>query len=58
MGGLWWYIVARSADEITGKYHDVIVLEQPPSWWSAEDEARTTTITLGESRPGLDELRK
>lgn len=37
-GGLWWWITASSADEITATFRDVIVLDQPPHWWTEDME--------------------
>jgi len=46
-GGLWWWISASSASEITQAYKDIIVFEQPPTWWNddADRNARRMLIT-------------
>lgn len=32
MGGLWGVFLARTADEITGKYPELVVVEEWPKW--------------------------
>ncbi len=38
MGGLWWWISAKSAGEITAAYRDVIVFDKPPTWWTEDND--------------------
>ena len=33
-GGLWWWIMANSAEDITATYREVTVLDQAPPWWT------------------------
>ena len=40
-GGLWWWITAASADEITAAFREVTVFDSPPSWWNAEIDQLT-----------------
>ncbi|PAX08169.1 hypothetical protein [Sphingomonas lenta] len=56
-GGLWWWITARSPDEITRTYRDVTVLDPPPLWWNGEQDRLATHLRVGETRPGLDLLK-
>jgi hypothetical protein len=35
MGGIWMYILARSADEIRAAYPELTVFEQPPAFLSS-----------------------
>jgi hypothetical protein len=39
MGGLWSYVLAESAEAITGAYAELAVVEERPGWMSAETEA-------------------
>jgi hypothetical protein len=39
-GGLWGYIRAGSADEITRRFPELAVVSAPPAWVTQEDEAR------------------
>jgi hypothetical protein len=41
MGGLWWWIIATSADEITAAFREVTVLDEPPPWWNADVDRLT-----------------
>jgi len=40
-GGLWWWITATSADEITAAFREVKVFDKPPAWWSDEVDRST-----------------
>lgn len=57
-GGLWWWITAPSPDAITALYRDVTVFDQPPDFWDVELDRLTPRLVLGESAPGLGELRR
>jgi hypothetical protein len=46
MGGLWWWIVAPSADAIRDRYRDVSVFDEPPSWWDDEMDRQTPRYEL------------
>jgi hypothetical protein len=39
MGGLWSYVLAESAEAISGPYPELTVFEDRPTWMSAEEEA-------------------
>jgi hypothetical protein len=52
-GGLWWWITAQSPEAITNTYRDVTVFQQPPQWWTLEDDRKTARLKLGDDAPGL-----
>lgn len=52
-GGLWWWITAPSAEDISATYEDVIVFDEPPSWWTEEDDQNVQRLRLGNDAPGL-----
>jgi hypothetical protein len=31
-GGVWWYVTADSAEEITDKFRDIKIVEDPARW--------------------------
>jgi len=39
MGGLWGIFLARTADEITGKYPELVIVEEWPKWMTEADYA-------------------
>ena len=39
-GGVWLYVDAASASDITAKYRDLTVVETPPAWLTLEEDAR------------------
>ena len=45
-GGLWWWIIAPSPDEIRNRYREVSVLDGPPPWWTDEVDRRTPRRSL------------
>jgi hypothetical protein len=47
-GGLWWWIEAPSADDIHAKFRDLIVLDQPPTWWNDEMDRHAKRYRLSE----------
>lgn len=57
MGGLWWWITARSPEEITSTYSDLVVYERPPIWWNDEQDRLATRLNLGDVAPGLHLLK-
>ena len=44
MGGLWTVIRARSKEEITSKFPELIVMDKRPDWMSEEDICYTIAI--------------
>ena len=52
-GGLSWWITAASPEAITNTYQDVTVFQEPPPWWSKENDSNTSRLRLGEVAPGL-----
>lgn len=44
MGGVWIYICANSAEEISERYPELEVLDREPDWF--DDEGRRTTKTV------------
>lgn len=45
-GGLWAYVRANDPEEITRRFRDVEVLAAQPPWWTAENEASTSTFDV------------
>lgn len=56
MGALWWWISATSGQEILATYRDVIVLDEPPTWWTEGIDKRTARLRIGEVAPGLEKV--
>ena len=44
-GGLWWWITANSADEITAAFREVLGFDQPPLWWNDDVDCQATWKT-------------
>jgi len=44
MGGLWGIVLARSEDEIKGKYPELGIAEERPSWMSDDDFERIKEV--------------
>jgi hypothetical protein len=59
MGGLWDPVLARSEDEILGRYPEVRVFSRPPEWMSDEyfetELHRSTPIDIDAPPSGLFE---
>ena len=38
MGGVWAYVMARSADEIVSRFPELQLVHERPGWMSPDDE--------------------
>jgi len=47
-GGAWWRITAPSPEAISEKYRDVFVHEEPPRFWTDEDDRETPRLDLSD----------
>jgi hypothetical protein len=45
--------MAETADEITAAYRDVVVLEEPPPWWTDEIDRGIARLTISEPDAAL-----
>jgi hypothetical protein len=52
-GGLWWWIMAKTADEIRTAYRDVVVLDEPPAWWNDDIDRRVARLTISKPDAAL-----
>ena len=45
-GGVWAYVVARSADEIVSRFPELQIVHERPKWMSDHDERRLDLLDL------------
>ena len=45
-GGIWTYIRANSAKEVSAKYPKLTILEKDPDWFTDEDRQATKTVDI------------
>ena len=58
MGGIWWWVHARSAREVLETFAEVEVIDRPETIaWADADDLPEVDIDAGEMSPGLDSLR-
>lgn len=43
MGGLWGVILARSEEEVTAKYPELVIVAEPPPWMVGEHLERVVS---------------
>ena len=53
-GALWWWITAPSAADILRIYRNIEVLDDPPSWWTKDNDQLAPRLQLGDNSPGLE----
>ena len=54
-GGIWAFVLARSVNEIQGKFRDLQVVETMPQWLTGEQLAiteRKMTFDVDDVKPG------
>jgi hypothetical protein len=47
-GGLWAHLIADSEEQIRTRHPELVVMENPPVWMSAEEERQLVTIDIDE----------
>jgi hypothetical protein len=53
MGGLWLYMTARSAEEITGRYPALVIVDEAPAWLTADLRERLPHYDIDEAPSGF-----
>lgn len=43
-GGVWVYVWARSPEEIEHRFRDLKIVDTPPAWMNADEQARTAEL--------------
>lgn len=56
MGGVWRYVVARSPDEITRRFPELVVVEDEPEWLTDELRVRLEALVEHLDDPQPDGL--
>ncbi len=41
MGGVWLYVEAESTSELVRRYPALTAFDEPPGWWTPEEEKAT-----------------
>ena len=45
-GGLWAHLIAESKAQIRARHPELVVMEEPPPWMSAEETRQLATIDI------------
>jgi hypothetical protein len=56
MGGIWRYVLARSSDEIRGRFPELVVVDEEPDWMTDELRARLEALVEPLDDPPPDGL--